>query len=62
MSTPPDHSLRSRSGGDPKDMTDYLIRGARILDGEPTEVLIRDGVIARIGGFETLAGARSSTT
>ena len=63
MSTPPDHSLRSRSGGDPKDMTDYLIRGARILDGEPTDVLIRDGVIAGIGGgFETLAGARSSTT
>ncbi len=43
-------------------MNTYQIRGAAILDGEPTDVLIRDGVIAGIGGFETLAGARSSTT
>jgi dihydroorotase len=43
-------------------VTDYLIKGASILGGEPTDILIEDGRIAGIGGFETLAGARSSTT
>ena len=43
-------------------MTDYLIRGAQILGGEPSDLLIRDGLIAGVGGFETLAGARSSTS
>ncbi len=30
-------------------MTTYLIKGARILGGEPTDLLLRDGVIAEIG-------------
>ena len=34
-------------------MTEYLIRGARILDGEPTDVLIRDGVVARVSTSST---------
>ncbi len=34
--------------------TSYLLRGARILGGEPTDVLIEDGVIAAIGnGLDT---------
>ena len=42
-------------------MTDYLIKSASILGGAPTDILIEDGQITAIGGFETLAGARSST-
>ena len=30
-------------------MTRYLIRNARILGGEPTDLLLADGVIARVG-------------
>jgi len=30
-------------------MTAYLITGARILGGEPTDILIQDGTIARVG-------------
>jgi len=30
-------------------MTSYLITGARILGGEPTDILITDGVVAEIG-------------
>ncbi|GAA0809390.1 dihydroorotase [Spirilliplanes yamanashiensis] len=39
-------------------MTSYLIRGARILGGEPADLLIRDGRIAEPGGAadETIDG------
>ena len=30
-------------------MTDYLIRGARVLGGEPTDLLLRDGVFEEVG-------------
>jgi len=30
-------------------VTTYLIRGARIVDGDPTDLIIRDGVIAETG-------------
>ncbi|WBB71559.1 dihydroorotase [Micromonospora sp. WMMD1128] len=30
-------------------MTAYLIRNVRVLDGEPTDLLIRDGVVAEVG-------------
>ncbi len=30
-------------------MTDYLIRGGRLLGGEPADLLVRDGVIAALG-------------
>ena len=43
-------------------MSTYLIRGARILDGEPTDVLIRDGVVAKIGGGESTEVSTGSTT
>ena len=42
-------------------MTSYLIKGAAILGGEPTDLLLQDGVIAEIGGFEARS-ARTSTT
>ncbi|MGN6252495.1 MAG: dihydroorotase [Marmoricola sp.] len=29
-------------------MSAYLIRGVRVLDGEPTDVLVRDGVVAAV--------------
>ena len=64
MTTPPDHVLRSRSAGGPE-TTAYLIRNARILGAEPTDILVRDGKIAEVGdsgGFDAHAGDRSSTT
>ena len=42
-------------------MTSYLIKGARILGGEPTDFVIEEGVI-RLAGVDTGAGARSSTS
>ncbi|GAA1818895.1 dihydroorotase [Planosporangium flavigriseum] len=39
-------------------MTTYLIKGARILGGEPTDLLIRDGVVAEMGSGLSAAGAR----
>jgi len=36
----------------------YLIKGARIVGGEPTDLLIRDGVVAAVGDR---AGARGAT-
>ncbi len=39
-------------------MTSYLIKGARILGGEPTDIVLRDGVIAEVSGHTQ---ARSST-
>ena len=36
----------------------YLIRGARLLGGEPTDLLIRDGVLAGIGAGQLAAGVR----
>ena len=37
-------------------MTTYLIKGAAILGGEPTDLLLRDGVIAEIGADLTADG------
>ena len=37
-------------------MTTYLITGVRILGGEPTDLLIRDGMIAEIGGSNAGGG------
>jgi len=42
-------------------VTSYLIKGARILGGEPTDFVIEEGVI-RLAGVDTGAGARSSTS
>ncbi|GGV05352.1 dihydroorotase [Actinomadura cremea] len=39
-------------------MTVTLIKGARILGGEPADVLVRDGVIAEIGPGPDAPGAR----
>ncbi|MGI8523967.1 MAG: dihydroorotase [Nocardioides sp.] len=41
-------------------MTSYLIRGVSVLGGEPTDLLLEEGVL-RTGGFETGARAPSST-
>ena len=38
-------------------MSTYLITGASILDGEPTDVLVRDGVVARVSTSSTTGGA-----
>ncbi|HET9759847.1 MAG TPA: amidohydrolase family protein, partial [Nocardioidaceae bacterium] len=38
-------------------MTTYLIRGARILGGDPTDLLLSDGVIADIGPGLSADGA-----
>jgi len=35
----------------------WLIKGVRILGGEPTDLLIRDGVVAEVGGRLSAAGA-----
>jgi len=40
----------------------YLITGASILDGEPTDVLIRDGVVARVSTSSTTGGATDEAT
>ena len=42
-------SPRPRSRRVTERMTPYLIQNARILGGEPTDLLLRDGVIAEIG-------------
>jgi len=36
----------------------YLIRGARVVGGEPADLLLRDGVVAEVGRGLTAAGAR----
>lgn len=40
-------------------MTDYLVRGAAVLGGEPQDLLLRDGVVAEVGdaGTVTAQGA-----
>ena len=38
-------------------MSSYLIRGARILGGEPTDLLLQDGVVAAVGTDLDAAGA-----
>jgi dihydroorotase len=38
-------------------VTTYLIKGARILGGEPTDLLLADGVIAAIGAEAAAGGA-----
>ena len=40
-------------------MTTYLITGVRILGGEPTDLLIRDGMIAEIGSSKTGGGSNA---
>jgi len=40
-------------------VTTYLITGVRILGGEPTDLLIRDGMIAEIGGSTTGGGSNA---
>lgn len=35
----------------------WLVRGARLLGGAPTDVLVRDGVVAEVGAGLTAAGA-----
>jgi dihydroorotase len=39
-------------------VTTYLIRGARIVGGDPTDLLIRDGVVAQVGHGLDGAGAQ----
>jgi dihydroorotase len=36
----------------------YLVKGARILGGEPTDLLIRDGVVTEVGSGLSAAGAQ----
>ena len=40
-------------------MTDYLFKGARVLGGEPTDILVRDGVVEEVvsTGSTTREGA-----
>ncbi|HEX7745835.1 MAG TPA: dihydroorotase [Micromonosporaceae bacterium] len=38
-------------------MTTYLIKGASLLGGDPTDLLIRDGVVAEVGRGLATAGA-----
>ncbi|MDQ6687033.1 MAG: dihydroorotase [Actinomycetota bacterium] len=38
-------------------MSGYLIRGARLLGGEPADLLVRDGVVAELGNGLSAAGA-----
>ena len=40
-------------------MTSYLIRSARILGGEPTDLLLEDGVIAAVGSGPVAATTSS---
>ena len=47
-------SRRERKEGS---VSSYLIRGVRIVGGEPTDLLIRDGVVAAIGAALTDATA-----
>ena len=39
-------------------MTQYLIKGVRVLGGEPADLLVRDGVIAERGARVSAAGAQ----
>ena len=39
------------------EMTSYLIRGVRVVDGEPTDLLLRDGVVAEMGPKLSARGA-----
>ena len=38
-------------------MSTYLIKGARLGDGGPTDLLLRDGVVAQIGAIGAVRGA-----
>jgi dihydroorotase len=38
-------------------MTGYVLRGARVLGQDPTDVLLDDGVVAELGAGLTKAGA-----
>ncbi|GIJ47803.1 dihydroorotase [Virgisporangium aliadipatigenens] len=40
-------------------MTTFRIRGARILGGDPTDLLVRDGVVAAVGADADAPGAES---
>lgn len=37
-------------------MTELLITGARLVDGDPADVLVRDGVIAEVGSLQAASG------
>ncbi|HET7328395.1 MAG TPA: dihydroorotase [Nocardioidaceae bacterium] len=37
-------------------MTDYLIKGARVLGGDPADLLVRDGVIAELSSSPSTSG------
>ena len=39
-------------------MTDHLVRGARLLGGDPTDLLLREGRIAAVGADATRAAGR----
>ncbi len=41
-----------------RDDSSTLVRGARVLGGEPTDLLLRDGVVAQLGRGLSAAGAR----
>ncbi|HEX5018802.1 MAG TPA: dihydroorotase [Actinomycetes bacterium] len=38
---------------------EYLIKGGRVLGGEPTDLLIRDGIIAAVGSDASANGAKA---
>ena len=40
-------------------MSAWLVRGARLLGGEPTDLLLRDGVVAEVGPGLAAAGAET---
>ena len=40
-------------------MTTYLIKGARVLGGEPTDLLLKDGVVAEM---PVVSGASQAST
>ena len=42
-------------------MTDYHIKGARILGGEPADILVADGTIVAVGRVEGEAGRHAET-
>jgi dihydroorotase len=42
-------------------VTDYLIRGASILGGDPTDILVRDGLIAGVAAGIDHSGGRGSS-
>src|SRR5690606_796091 len=52
-----DRAASAKSGGR-VDAGAYLIRGARLVGGEPADLLLRDGVVAEVGRGLKAAGAQ----